>query len=127
MRRSLLLPLLLLGCSPAKAPLPPPAPKPAVAKALPTPGERLAQALRAIPRPAPVLSALPASALSRLQARLAGLDAERKLAVQSDDGPLVETLPLLHSPPRQLAARAVCPGHDFGWQPRASWDLGHRA
>ncbi|HKO48396.1 MAG TPA: hypothetical protein VJV79_11760 [Polyangiaceae bacterium] len=112
MRRSLLLgPLLALACAPA------PKPEyrthsPAKVIALPGPDERLAQALRSIPRPAPVLSALPASALSRLQERLAGLDAERKLAVQSDDGPLVESLPLLHlvsggTSPRALYALAT--------------------
>ena len=104
MRRSLLLLSLLLGCAPAKAPLPASAPKPAAAKAPAGPGERLAQALRSIPRPAPVLAALPPEALSRLKARLAGLDAERKLAVQAEDGPLVESLPLLH-----LAAGGTSP------------------
>src|SRR6188768_756088 len=112
MRRSLLLLSLLLACAPAKAPQPPSAAKPAAAKAPPGPGERLAQALRSIPRPAPVLAALPPSALSRLQARLAGLDAERKVAVQSEDGPLVESLPLLHltaggTSPRALYALAT--------------------
>jgi hypothetical protein len=72
----------------------------------------LAQALRSIPRPAPVLSTLPPGALSRLQARLAGFDAERKLAVQREDGPLVESLPLLHlaaggTSPRALYALAT--------------------
>ncbi|MEI9941366.1 MAG: hypothetical protein WDO69_29455 [Pseudomonadota bacterium] len=111
MRFSLLAPLLVLSCAPAKAP-PIPAPKPAPVAPAAGPRERLAQALRSIPRPAPVLSALPPSALSRLQARFAGLDAERKLAVQSDDGPLVETLPLLHlaaggTSPRALYALAT--------------------
>ena len=114
MRHSLLLlgSLLSLACAPAKvavAPVQKPAPVTAVP---PGPGERLAQALRSIPRPAPVLSALPASALTRLQARLAGLDAERKLAVQSEDGPLVDSLPLLHlaaggTSPRALYALAT--------------------
>ena len=113
MRRSLLLgPLLALACAPAKAPAPPVRKPVPVAAVPPGPGERLAQALRSIPRPAPVLSALPPSALSRLQARLAALDAERKLAVQSDDGPLVESLPLLHlasggRSPRALYALAT--------------------
>jgi len=112
MRRSLLLLSLLLACAPAKAPPPPSAAKPVVPKALPGPGERLAQSLRSIPRPAPVLAALPASALSRLQTRLAGLDAERKVAVQVEDGPLVESLPLLHltaggTSPRALYALAT--------------------
>jgi len=103
---SLLLgPLLVLACAPAQAPVLPVQKKPApVVSAAPGPGERLAQALRSIPRPAPVLAALPPSALTRLQARFAGLDAERKLAVQTDDGPLVETLPLLH-----LAAGGTSP------------------
>jgi len=74
----------------------------------------LAQALRSIPRPASVLSALPTSAQARLQARFAALDAQRKLAVQSDDGALVESLPLLHlaaggSSPRALYALATSP------------------
>ncbi|MEO8905429.1 MAG: hypothetical protein ABI488_23190 [Polyangiaceae bacterium] len=76
--------------------------------------ERLAQALRSIPRPAPVLAALPLSAQQRLQTRLAGLDAERKLSVHSDDSALVETLPLLHlvsggASPRALYALATTP------------------
>jgi hypothetical protein len=101
----LLGPLLVLSCAPAKAPAPPvPKQKAAPVAAVLGPRERLAQALRSIPRPAPVLAALPTSALSRLQMRLAGLDAERKLAVQTDDGPLVETLPLLH-----LAAGGTSP------------------
>lgn len=121
MRRSLAAWVLLGSCwlvacaqaapsaTPAqKKPEPPPAPR-----AL-GPGERLARALRSIPRPAPVLSALPASARSRLQARFDGLDAERKLAVRNDDGPLVESLPLLHlaaggSAPRALYALATTP------------------
>lgn len=119
MRRSLASCLLLVSswssaCAPAQ-----PAAIPAQEQAAPAPpakalgpGERLAQALRAIPRPAPVLSALPASAQSRLQARFAALDAERKQAVQSEDGPLVESLPLLHlsaggSSPRALYALAT--------------------
>jgi hypothetical protein len=80
--------------------------------ALATPRERLASALRSIPRPEPVLDALPAEAQRRLQARLAGLDAERKLAVHSDDSALVESLPLLHlasggTSPRALYALAT--------------------
>ncbi|MEI9953192.1 MAG: hypothetical protein WDO74_30485 [Pseudomonadota bacterium] len=42
-----------------------------------------------------------------MQARWAGLDAERKLAVQSDDGPLVESLPLLHLASGGRSARAL--------------------
>ena len=109
MRRSLwLTSLLVMACAPAKT-APVAAPKPVTAVAPASPGERLAQALRSIPRPAPVLSALPPSAQARLQARFAELDAERKLAVQGDDGPLVESLPLLHlsaggSSPRALYA-----------------------
>jgi hypothetical protein len=56
----------------------------------------LAAALRSIPRPEPVLFALPEDARKALDKRLAGLDAERKLAVHSDQSPLVENLPLLH-------------------------------
>ena len=118
MRRSLVTCALfghwLLGCAPAQPPAIPVQKQPAPASAPKAlgPGERLAQALRAIPRPAPVLSALPASAQSRLQARFAALDAERKLAIQSEDGPLVESLPLLHlsaggSSPRALYALAT--------------------
>jgi len=105
-------PLLLLACAPpAKAPLIN-AQKPARAAPAPGPRERLAAQLRSIARPAPVLAALPPGALSRLQARFAGLDAQRKLAVQSDDGPLVENLPLLHlasggTSPRALYALAT--------------------
>ncbi|HWZ90989.1 MAG TPA: hypothetical protein VNW92_19140 [Polyangiaceae bacterium] len=74
--------------------------------------ERLAQALRSIPRPLPVLDALPEDARKRLAARLAGLDAERKLSVHNDDSPLVESLPLLHlasggTSPRALFALAT--------------------
>lgn len=106
----------LLACAPAQPAQvvaqkkPPPA---AVSTAKPAgPGERLARALRSIPRPAPVLSALPASAQARLQARFAALDAEKQLAVQRDDGPLVESLPLLHlaaggRSPRALYALAT--------------------
>ncbi|MEO7036225.1 MAG: hypothetical protein ABI335_20575 [Polyangiaceae bacterium] len=59
-----------------------------------------------------MLAALPLSAQQRLQTRLAGLDAERKLSVHSDDSPLVETLPLLHlisggASPRALYALAT--------------------
>ena len=114
LRASLLLgPLLVLSCAPAKTPeIPAQKAAPAPVVAPPTPGERLARALRSIPRPAPVLSALPPSALSRLRERFAGLDAERKLAVQGEDGPLVESLPLLHlsaggSSPRALYALAT--------------------
>jgi len=107
---------LVLGCAPAQTPATP-APQAKAAPAAPAPAppgprERLAQALRSIPRPAPVLSALPPSALARLQARFAALDPPRKLAVQSDDGPLVESLPLLHlaaggRSPRALYALAT--------------------
>jgi hypothetical protein len=104
-------PLLALGCAPPAAPVAAPR-KPAKVAAEPGPRERLAQALRSIPRPAPVLGALPPSALSALQARFASLDAERKLAVQTDDGALVESLPLLHlasggTSPRALYALAT--------------------
>lgn len=93
---ALLLPLLALACAPAKSPTAASAKAaPVVAKAE-GPRERLAQALRSIPRPEPVLSALPEPAQARLRARLAGLDAERRLSVHSDDSPLVESLPLLH-------------------------------
>jgi hypothetical protein len=79
---------------------------------LATPRERLVSALRSIPRPDPVLDALPPEAQTRLQARLAGLDAERKLSVHSDDSALAETLPLLHlasggTSPRALYALAT--------------------
>jgi hypothetical protein len=110
---SVLLGSHLLGCAPARVPeIPASKPAPAAVVAAPGPGERLAQALRSIPRPAPVLSALPASAMSRLQARFTALDPERKLAVQSEDGPLVESLPLLHlaaggRSPRALYALAT--------------------
>lgn len=104
----------LLACAQAQPPAVPAQKKPVPAPVVKTlgPGERLAQALRAIPRPAPVLSALPASAQARLQARFSAFDAERKLAVQSEDGPLVESLPLLHlsaggSSPRALYALAT--------------------
>ncbi|HET7542080.1 MAG TPA: hypothetical protein VFK05_19570 [Polyangiaceae bacterium] len=122
MRRSFAAFLLLVGpllhaCAPAPA-APSPAhpgqtqPVPEKVAPAPAPGERLARALRSIPRPAPVLSALPASARSRLQERFDALDAQRKLAVQSDDGPLVESLPLLHliaggRSPRALYALAT--------------------
>jgi hypothetical protein len=95
-----------------------PAPKAAPSKApvseakLASPRERLAQTLRSIPRPAPVLDALPEDARKRLEARLSGLDAERKLAVHNDESPLVESLPLLHlasggTSPRALFALAT--------------------
>jgi hypothetical protein len=79
---------------------------------LAAPRERLVSLLRSIPRPEPVLDALPAEAQQRLQARLAGLDAERKLAVHNDDSALVESLPLLHlasggTSPRALYALAT--------------------
>ncbi len=81
-------------------------PKPA------SPRERLAQTLRSIARPLPVLDALPVDARQRLDARLSGLDAERKLAVHNDQSPLVESLPLLHlasggTSPRALFALAT--------------------
>ncbi|HEY5376407.1 MAG TPA: hypothetical protein VIK01_22155, partial [Polyangiaceae bacterium] len=81
---------------------------------LATPRARLVSVLRSIPRPPPVLDALPAEAQKRLQARLAGLDAERKLSVHSDDSALVESLPLLHltsggTSPRALYALATTP------------------
>jgi hypothetical protein len=74
--------------------------------------ERLALTLRSIPRPEPVLDALPEVARKRLEERLAGLDAERKLAVHNDESPLVESLPLLHlesggTSPRALLALAT--------------------
>jgi hypothetical protein len=74
--------------------------------------ERLAQALRSIPRPEPVLSALPGDARKQLDTRLAGLDAERKMAVHNDQSPLVESMPLLHlasggTSPRALFALAA--------------------
>ncbi len=89
----------------------PPVPKSAVAPVAPV-RERLAQTLRSIPRPEPVLDALPLAAQKRLQTRLAGLDAERKLSVHADDSALVETLPLLHlvsggASPRALYALAT--------------------
>ena len=107
----LLAPFCAAGCAPGKVPTVP-AVKPAPVARSGGPGERLAQALRSIPRPLPVLGALPAPALARLEARFAGLDAERKLAVQRDDGPLVESLPLLHlagggTSPRALYALAT--------------------
>ncbi len=110
---TLLLPVAV-ACAPAGAP--PAAPPKAVPSAVKAEGprERLAAALRSIPRPLPVLAALPPGAQQRLQARLAGLDAERKLSVHADDSPLVETLPLLHlasggSSPRALYALATTP------------------
>ena len=77
-----------------------------------TPRERLAQALRSIHRPQPVLDALPLAAQQRLLARYDALDAERKLAVHADDSELVESLPLLHlisggTSPRALFALAT--------------------
>ena len=115
--RVALLCVVLLSCAPAKAP--------PIAEKKPAPAahvqagarERLAAALRAIPRPLPVLAALPDGARQRLQARLAGLDAERKLSIHADDSPLVETLPLLHlasggNSPRALYALATSPAGD---------------
>ncbi len=107
--------LSAVACAgPAKSPqnsgsLAKPSPAPA---ALATPRERLVSVLRSIPRPPPVLDALPAEAQKRLQTRLAGLDAERKLSVHSDDSALVESLPLLHlvsggTSPRALYALAT--------------------
>lgn len=114
MRRALasLSATLWLACAPAKAPPiaeKKPAPRLAVEA---SPRERLAQALRSIPRPPPVLAALPEGAQQRLQARLAGLDAERKLSIHAQDSALVETLPLLHlasggSSPRAMYALAT--------------------
>jgi hypothetical protein len=77
-----------------------------------TPRERLVSALRSIARPEPVLAALPTLAQKRLQTRLEGLDAERRLSVHSDDSALVESLPLLHlasggTSPRALYALAT--------------------
>ena len=106
---ALLLPVLAAACAPAKTPLNPGSkPAPAITKAQ-GPRERLVEALRSIPRPLPVLSALPLTAQKRLQERLASLDAERKLSVHSEDSPLLESLPLLHlmsggSSPRALYA-----------------------
>ena len=103
-----------LACAPAKAP-PIAEKKPASAPVVQAgPRELLASALRSIPRPAPVWAALPEGAQQRLQARLAGLDAERKQSVHADDSPLVETLPLLHlasggRSPRALYALATTP------------------
>lgn len=82
------------------------------AAARPPARDRLAAALRSIPRPPPVLDALPGEARKRLAARLAALDAERRLSVHSDDSPLVESLPLLHlvsggTSPRALYALAT--------------------
>lgn len=77
-----------------------------------SPRARLAEALRSIPRPRPVLDALPEDARKRLEARLAGLDAERRLAVHNEESPLVDSLPLLHlasggTSPRALFALAT--------------------
>jgi hypothetical protein len=89
------------------------APKVASVQDVPrTPRERLAQALRSIPRPQPVLDALPLAAQQRLLARYDGLDAERKLSVHADDSAIVESLPLLHlisggTSPRALFALAT--------------------
>ena len=113
-RRMWAVSVLLAGCAPAKAP-PVPAPKsaPALASAS-EPRARLVQALRAIPRPEPLLLVLPEGAQKQLQARFAALDGERKLSVHSDDSPLVESLPLLHlisggASPRALYALATSP------------------
>jgi len=105
-----------LACAgPAKAPGTLTTKTPATAGAQASPGsarDRLALALHAIPRPLPVLDALPDDARKRLETRLAGLDAERKLSVHNDQSPLVETLPLLHlasggTSPRALFALAT--------------------
>ena len=113
--RVLALSLILAGCAPATAPVhaeaklrAPAAPKPSL------PRERLVQALRSIPRPLPVLAALPESAQEQLRVRYSALDAERKLSIHRDDSPLVETLPLLHlvsggASPRALYALATTP------------------
>jgi len=74
--------------------------------------ERLAQALRSIPRPQPVLDALPLDAQQRLLARFNALDPERRSSVHADDGAIVESLPLLHlasggASPRALFALAT--------------------
>jgi hypothetical protein len=110
----LLVSLAPFACAPAKSPpiaAKGPEPKAAVEVG---PRERLASALRSIPRPPPVWAALPEGAQQRLQARLAGLDAERKQSIRADDSPLVETLPLLHlasggNSPRALYALATTP------------------
>ncbi len=105
-----------LACAgPAKAPgtLAPRPPGTSNANAPPQSArERLALALRSIPRPLPVLDALPDDARKRLETRLAGLDAERRLSVHNDESPLVESLPLLHlasggTSPRALFALAT--------------------
>ncbi|HEY2410316.1 MAG TPA: hypothetical protein VGI10_30130 [Polyangiaceae bacterium] len=75
---------------------------------------RLSALLRGIERPGPVLDALPASAGAALRARLAGLDAQRKLDASQEDGPLAESMPLLHlaaggNSPRALYALATTP------------------
>ncbi len=115
--RRWLAPLLLpvvAACAPSSAP-PPAQPKAteSVVKAE-GPRERLAAALRSIPRPPPVLAALPPGAQQRLQAHWASLDAEHKQSVHADDSPLVESLPLLHlasggGSPRALYALATTP------------------
>ncbi|MEP7049312.1 MAG: hypothetical protein ABJB12_03125 [Pseudomonadota bacterium] len=102
-----------LSCAPApRAVVKTPAAARAPAAPVQTVRARLAQALRSIPRPPPVLEALPLEAQQRLQARLAALDAERRLSVHSDDSELAETLPLLHlvsggASPRALYALAT--------------------
>ena len=103
--------LLSLGCAAPKAAVTSAA-KPVANAKVAGPRERLAQALRSIPRPEALLSALPSAAQQRLQARLAGLDAERRLDVHNDDSPLVDSLPLLHlasggTSPRALFALAT--------------------
>lgn len=111
MRRKLgfaLLPWLMVACAPAaKSPTPVGSAKPALAATPEEPRERLVRALRAIPRPEPVLLALPLEARSRLQARLASLDAERRMAVRNDDSPVIESLPLLHLTSGGSSARAM--------------------
>jgi len=96
----------LLACAPAAVPAKHAAPASARAPES-DPLVTLAAALRSIPRPEPVLAALPADARKRLDQRFVELDAERRLAVHTDDSPLVESLPLLHlasggSSPRAL-------------------------
>src|SRR5690349_7022592 len=69
----------------------PPKPEPAQ-----DPASRLAGLLRGIQRPGAVLDALPANARSALDARYAALDAQRKADARNENGPLVESMPLLH-------------------------------
>jgi hypothetical protein len=110
----LFVPLASLACAPAKLPQAAiKAPQQAAAGQL-GPRERLARALRSIPRPPPVWAALPEGAQQRLQARLSGLDAEHEQSIRAEDSPLVETLPLLHlasggGSPRALYALSTTP------------------